>query len=161
MATSAAKLSEIINALSEEFSFDSDNAFSILSEKSLLPKKLITCSPAPAKKVSPWASKKAEEVADEHGITSTFLEKKFKTGSGKNGKWILSDVEKAMSNKVKTKVNASPHALKFASDNEIDLTGKTGTGSNGRILLADVEKLLENDSDSDSESDKDNNIQID
>jgi pyruvate/2-oxoglutarate dehydrogenase complex dihydrolipoamide acyltransferase (E2) component len=144
MATSAAKLSEIINSLSKEFDFNPSDAFSILTEKSLLPKKLILSPSAPVNKVSPWASKKAQDFAEENNITPT------ETGSGRDGKWTLSDVKALMDKPIKTKVNASPHALKFALDSEFSLNGKTGSGADGKILLADVQKWIDEKDDNDN-----------
>ena len=147
MATSAQTLSTILDTLSQEFHFDKTEAFQLLASESLLPKKLMPSPAAPAKKASPWGSKKAEELAAEHGIIPTGA------GSGKDGKWILSDVKKLLETPVKEKPNASPHAVKLALEHNIDLKKVEGSGKDGKILLKDVEKLIE-ESDDDEESDE-------
>ena len=145
MATSAQTLSTIVDTLAKEFNFDKADALSLLAREELLPKKLMQCSAAPAKKTSPWGSKKAEEVAAEHGITPNG------PGSGKDGKWVLADVKKLLDAPVKTKVNASPAAVKLALENGIDLSGVVGTGKDGKILIKDVRDLV-SESESESES---------
>lgn len=149
MATSAQTLSTILDTLAKEFHFDKDDALSLLASESLLPKKLMPSPAAPAKKASPWGSKKAEEVAAEHGIIPTG------PGSGKDGKWILSDVKKLLDEPVKEKPNASPQAVKLALENNIDLKKVEGSGKDGKILLKDVEKLIE-ESDEEEESEEEN-----
>ena len=135
MATSADTLSTIIDTLAKKYNFDYDKAIDILSKKELLPKKMISKK---IKDNSPWASKKAEELASTNGIVAEG------NGSGKNGKWTLSDVEKAMNKPVKTKTLISPNALNFANENGISIIGKIGSGKDGRILLKDVEEWINN-----------------
>ena len=150
MATSAQTLSTIIETLSEKFDFDKDAALRHLLNKELLPKKLIPSPAAPVKQASPWASKKAEEVAAEHGIIANG------PGSGKDGKWVLADVKKVLERvapSAKTKVNASPHAVKFALENSVDLKGRVGSGVDGKILLKDVQDWAEEDDDDDEDED--------
>jgi pyruvate/2-oxoglutarate dehydrogenase complex dihydrolipoamide acyltransferase (E2) component len=151
MATSAQTLSTILDTLAKEFNFDKTEACQLLASESLLPKKLMPSPAAPVKKASPWGSKKAEELAAEHGIIPT------RPGSGKDGKWILSDVKKLLETPVKEKPNASPHAVKLALEHNIDLKEVEGSGKDGKILLKDVEKLIEDEeSDDEEESDEEN-----
>ena len=145
MATSAQTLSTILDTLAKEFNFDKTEACQLLARESLLPKKLMPSPAAPAKKASPWGSKKAEEVAAEHGITPNG------PGSGKDGKWVLADVKKLLDAPVKTKVNASPAAVKLALENKIDLTGIVGSGQDGKILIKDVKDLVSESEEEDSE----------
>ena len=138
MATSAAKLSEIIDVLAEEYDFDSKNAISFLASKGILPKKLIPSPPATPKKVSLFASKQAKEFAEENGINTEGID-----GSGVGGKLTLSDVKAYMTPPPKkSKLNASPHAVKFAVENRINLDGRYGSGNDNKILLDDVKKWL-------------------
>ena len=147
MATSVQTLSTIVDTLAKEFNFDKADALKLLASKELLPKKLMQSPAAPAKKTSPWGSKKAEEVAAEHGIIPNG------PGSGKDGKWVLADVKKLIDKPVKTKVNASPAAVKLALENGIDLSTVVGTGNEGKILIKDVRDLVsESESERESES---------
>lgn len=136
MATSAQTLATIIDLLSKKYKFDSDKAIAFLAKEELLPKKML---PKENKDDSPWASKKAEELASTHGILAEG------PGSGKNGKWTLSDVEKAMSKPTKTKMLVSPNALNLANEKGLSLVGKKGSGKDGRILLKDVEEWIDED----------------
>ena len=138
MATSAEKLSTIIDVLSKKYKFDSDKAIALLAKEELLPKKML---PKESKDDSPWASKKAEELASTHGIVAEG------PGSGKNGKWTLSDVEKAMAKPAKNKMLVSPNALNLANEKGFSLVGKVGSGKDGRILLKDVEAWLDDEDD--------------
>ena len=138
MATSAKTLETIINTLSKKYKFDANSAIVLLAKEELLPKKML---PKESKDDSPWASKKAEEVASAHGIVAEG------PGSGKNGKWTLVDVEKAMSKPAKSKILVSPNALNLANEKGLTLVGKKGSGKDGRILLKDVEGWLEDESD--------------
>jgi len=141
MATSAIKLTAIIETLAEKYKFDKDDAIKILSVQELLPKKLL---PKETTSENPWASKKAQELAEQHSI-----EAKGK-GSGKNGKWTLADVEKAMEKPVKTKLLVSPNALSLANEYKLSLVGKKGSGKDGRIILKDVQNWLEDEGEEDS-----------
>ena len=138
MATSAQTLTTIIEVLAAKYKFTTNDAIAVLAKEELLPKKML---PKGSKDDSPWASKKAEELASTHGIVAEG------TGSGKNGKWTLADVEKAMEKPAKTKMLVSPTALNLANEKGISLVGKTGTGKDGRILLKDVESWLDDDDD--------------
>ena len=138
MATSAQTLSNIIDILSKKYKFDSDKAIELLAKEELLPKKML---PKESKDDSPWASKKAEELASTHGIVAEG------NGSGKNGKWTLADVEKAMSKPAKNKMLVSPNALNLANEKGLSLVGKKGSGKDGRILLKDVEAWIDEDDD--------------
>ena len=145
MATSAQTLATIIDVLSKKYKFDSDKAILLLAKEELLPKKML---PKENKNDSPWASKKAEELASTHGIIAEG------SGSGKNGKWTLYDVEKAMEKPTKTKILVSPNALNLANEKNISLVGKKGSGKDGRILLKDVESWI----DDEDEEEEDINI---
>ena len=136
MATSAQTLTAIIDTLSNKYKFDADKAIAILAKEELLPKKMI---PKDSKDDSPWASKKAEELASTHGIVAQG------PGSGKNNKWTLADVEKAMAKPSKNKMLVSPNALNLANEKGLSLVGKKGSGKDGRILLKDVEAWLDDD----------------
>ena len=138
MATSAQTLSTIIDVLSKKYKFDCDKAIALLAKEELLPKKML---PKESKDDSPWASKKAEELASTHGIVAEG------PGSGKNGKWTLSDVEKAMAKPAKNKMLVSPNALNLANDKGLSLVGKVGSGKDGRILLKDVEAWVDDEDD--------------
>ena len=148
MATSAQTLATIINTLSAKFNFDSDEAIAFLAKEALLPRKMLP-KESKSKDDYPWASKKAEELAAFHGI---FPEG---PGSGKNDKWTLADVEKAMAKPVKEKMLVSPNALNLANEKGISLVGRMGSGKDGRILLKDVESWLE---DTDDEEEEELNI---
>lgn len=138
MATSAQTLATIIDVLAKKYKFDTDKAIALLAKEELLPKKMM---PKENKDDSPWASKKAEELASVHGIVAEG------PGSGKNGKWTLSDVEKAMAKPAKTKLLVSPNALNLANEKGISLVGKKGSGKDGRILLKDVESWIDDEDD--------------
>ena len=143
MATSAAQLATLLDAITKEYKLDSEEVLGFLADKELLPKKLL---PKSVKAVNLFASKKAEEVA---------LEYHFKpdgaTGSGKDGKWTVKDVEKAVQKPVATKVLVSPTALVLANEHKLDITTLKGTGQNGRILVKDVEAQLAAESDEEDE----------
>jgi pyruvate/2-oxoglutarate dehydrogenase complex dihydrolipoamide acyltransferase (E2) component len=138
MATSAQTLTTIIDLLSKKYKFDCDKAIDLLAKEELLPKKML---PKGNKDDSLWASKKAEELASLHGIIPEG------PGSGKNGKWTLSDVDKAMTKPAKNKMLVSPNALNLANEKGLSLVGKKGSGKDGRILLKDVETWLGEDDD--------------
>lgn len=142
MATSAQTLATIIDVLAKKYKFDTDKAIALLAKEELLPKKMM---PKENKDDSPWASKKAEELASVHGIVAEG------PGSGKNGKWTLSDVEKAMAKPAKTKLLVSPNALNLANEKGISLVGKKGSGKDGRILLKDVESWIDDEDDDEEE----------
>lgn len=143
MATSADKLATIIETLSKKYKFDNDKAIKFLSEEELLPKKLL---PKETKGENVWASKKAQELADSHDIEPKG------NGSGKNGKWTLADVEKAMEKPSKQKLLVSPNALNLANEYKISIVGIKGSGKLGRILLDDIKRLI---SKKEEESDED------
>lgn len=134
MATSAEKLETIISVLAKKYQFDEEDAMKHLSKKELLPKKLI---PQVDKEQSPWASKRAQEFGEEHGVQAT-----KGTGSGKDGRWTLADVEKQLKKPVKDKVLISPNALMLAKEHKINVVDLKGSGKDGRILLKDVEALI-------------------
>lgn len=142
MATSAATLATIIGELSKKYKFDEDKAILFLAKQELLPKKML---PKDDKSDSPWASKKALELAEQHGIEAKG------DGSGKNGKWTLADVEKAMEKPSKDKLLVSPNALNLANENKLSLVGRKGSGKDGRILLKDVEAWIAKEDDDDEE----------
>lgn len=138
MATSAATLATIIGELSKKYKFDEEKAIFFLAKQELLPKKML---PKDDKPDSHWASKKAQELAEQHGIEAKG------DGSGKNGKWTLADVEKAMEKPSKDKLLVSPNALNLANEHKLSLVGKKGSGKDGRILLKDVEAWIAKDVD--------------
>ena len=138
MATSAQTLSTIIDVISKKYKFDCDDAIALLAKEELLPKKML---PKESNDDSPWASKKAEELASTHGIVAEG------PGSGKNGKWTLADVEKTMAKPAKNKMLVSPNALNLANEKGLSLVGKKGSGKDGRIILKDVEAWLDDEDD--------------
>jgi len=144
MATSAQTLTTIIETLSTKYSFDKDAAIDHLAARELLPKKLL---PKVPRQVNGFASKKAEEVATEHGIVIDG------PGSGKDGKWTLKDVQSKMTAPATTKLLVSPNALSLANEHKLDLAGRKGTGKDGRILVKDVEGWLAAESDDEEELD--------
>lgn len=146
MATSAESLAKIIDLLSNKFKFDNGKALAFLAKEEVLPKKLI---PKSSTTDSIFASKKAEELATQHGITPQG------EGSGKDKKFTLTDIKKLMEKPAKTKFLVSPSALNLANEKGLSLHGKKGSGTDGRILLKDVEKWLAEDSDDDDEDDID------
>ena len=133
MATSAANLAIIIDELSTKFKFDKNKAFTYLANQERLPKKLL---PKQNKDESIWASNKALKLAEEHGI------KPEGPGSGRNGRWTMVDVKKAIEKPNNNKLLVSPNAMNLANERGISLVGKTGSGVDGRILLKDVEALI-------------------
>ena len=137
MATSAEKLTVIISELAGKYKFDMSDALEHLAKKELLPKKLM---PKTDSEESPWASKRAQEFGEEHGIQAV-----KGTGSGKDGRWTLADVQKQLQKPVKDKVLISPNALMLAKDNKINIVGIKGSGKDGRILVKDVEALIQTD----------------
>ena len=143
MATSADKLGTIISVLSENFHFDNVKAKELLAEKGLLPKKLM---PKKTAVKSQFASKKAEEIAIKYHIVPDA------NGSGRDGRWTLSDVQNHIEKPVKSKLHISPNALNLANDKGINLSGKSGSGVDGRILLKDVQGWI------DEENPKDENV---
>ena len=144
MATSAQTLATILENLSVKYKFDKDEAIGHLATLELLPKKLL---PKVQKSVTGFASKKAEEVAAEHGIVPDG------PGSGKDGKWTLKDVQSKMATPTATKLLVSPNALSLANEHHLDLAGRTGTGKDGRILVKDVEGWLPAEGDDEDELD--------
>jgi pyruvate/2-oxoglutarate dehydrogenase complex dihydrolipoamide acyltransferase (E2) component len=146
MATSAQTLTTIIETLATKYKFDKDKAIDLLAKQELLPKKML---PKNKKEDTPFASKKAEELASQHGIVPDG------PGSAKDGKWSLADVQKAMEKPSKTKMLVSPNALNLANEKGLTLVGRKGTGKDGRILLKDVEKWLAEDDESDDDDEID------
>ncbi len=144
MATSAQTLATIIETLSVVAVFVKDTAIDPLATHDLLPKQLL---PKAQKAVTGFASKKAEEVAAEHGIVPDG------PGSGKDGKWTLKDVQSKMTAPAATKLLVSPNALSLANEHKIDLVGRKGTGKDGRILVKDVEGWLPAEGDDEDELD--------
>lgn len=136
MATSAATVQTIIDTLATDYKFSVEDAMTILAKKELLPKKLL-----PKEKVTKigdtiFASKKAQEIAEQHNVTPTG------TGNGKNGKFTLADVNKLLAAPTKTKTNITPKALEHANANGLSIVGRTGSGTNGNITLKDVKEWL-------------------
>jgi len=137
MATSAKTLATIIESLSKEYKFDYDKALIHLTKDDLLPKKLAPKDTTALR----FASKKAEQLAQEHNIVPTG------EGSAKNGAWTMKDIEKLMAKPTKEKLLISPTALNLANEHGISVAGRTGSGKDGRILLKDVESWLVADND--------------
>ena len=136
MATSAQTLSQIIDTVCKIHKLDEKEVLNLLAEKELLPKKLI---PKDSKGASKFASKQAEELASKSNIIPDG------EGSGKDGKFTLTDIKKLMEKPTKEKSIISPTALAFANENGINVADITGTGKDGRILLKDVEALIAED----------------
>ena len=139
MATSAATVQTIIDTLATDYKFSVEDAMTKLAKKELLPKKLLSKDKVSKKEDSIFASKKAQEIAEEHNVTPTG------TGSGKNGKFTLADVNKFLTIPTKTKTNISPKALEYANANGLSIVGRTGSGANGNITLKDVKEWLATD----------------
>jgi pyruvate/2-oxoglutarate dehydrogenase complex dihydrolipoamide acyltransferase (E2) component len=87
-------------------------------------------------------SPNALNLANEKGISLV-----GKTGSGKDGRILLKDVESwiADSDDEEEQLNISPRALQEAEEQGVpkkDLSTIHGTGKDGRILLSDVQKHI-------------------
>jgi pyruvate/2-oxoglutarate dehydrogenase complex dihydrolipoamide acyltransferase (E2) component len=143
MATSAKTLATIIESLAKKYKFDEDKAIKYLATQELLPKKMLPKDDKSANDYL-YASKKAQTLAEQYDIECTPGE-----GKGKDGKWTLADVTKAMEKPTKEKLLISPNALNLANENKLSLVGRKGSGTNGRILLKDVQAWLSNDDDKD------------
>ena len=136
MATSAETLSRIITELVKAKPGDYDAAVELLAAKGYLPKKMT--EKKPVKKVSIFASKAAEELAEAKGLVWP----EDKEGSGNNGKVTVKDLKTLSEPKSAKKVNASPTALQYARDNGLDISKiASGSGAEGKILLKDVKDL--------------------
>lgn len=138
MATSAQTLQQIISTLCKTHELEEKAVLNLLAEKELLPKKMI---PKDSKGASKFASKQAEELATKSNIIPDG------EGSGKDGKFTLTDIKKLMEKPTKEKLLISPTALAFANENGINIADVTGTGKDGRVLLKDVEALVSPDED--------------
>ena len=133
MATSAANLQSILEYLSKEHGFSYTEAVAALDSRGLIPAKLLK-APVIPKVETPWASKEAAAIALAQNIEPSACK-----ASGKNGKITKKDVEAALAAPA-TRINATAHAVKLASDNGIDLSRITkGSGKDGKITKADVE----------------------
>ncbi|MCP4970662.1 MAG: hypothetical protein GY932_08740 [Arcobacter sp.] len=150
MATSADKLSQILQIAMEEARSGKTNeeVMGILAEQDLLPKKLLTKKVETAKTVSIFASKQAEELA-------AGLELDVGAGSGKDGRYTLSDIKKMLEAPKEKPPAISPSALQLANEHDITVTDIVGSGKDGRIILKDIHKAI---SDSGSGSDGELNI---
>lgn len=133
MATSAQTLQQIITTICDTHNLSENEILSALAEKELLPKKLI---PKDSKGASKFASKQAEELATKSKIIPEG------EGTGKDGKFTLTDIKKLMEKPTKEKFMISPTALTFANENGINISDVKGSGKDGRILLKDVEALI-------------------
>jgi pyruvate/2-oxoglutarate dehydrogenase complex dihydrolipoamide acyltransferase (E2) component len=138
MATSAAKLELILKTVCSENNLLLKNVLNQLNEKDLLPGKMKTKE---SKDSSIFASKKAEEYATLAKLNPTG------EGSGKFGKFTLSDIKKIVEQPSDDKLLVSPTALKFANEQGLIISDITGTGQNGRILLKDVEATVKAETD--------------
>jgi len=100
-------------------------------------------------------SPNALNLANEKGLSLS-----GKTGTGKDGRILLKDVEnwiKSDDNDEDDDLNISPRALMEAHQNGLsdgDLTTINGTGKDGRILLEDVKKYITSTETDDSEDDE-------
>lgn len=139
MATSAQTLSLIIDELLKAKPANRTEAITLLSAKGYLPKKLLE-EPKPVKPVSVFASKAAQDYAEANDIA---VPMGFK-GTAAKDKISVSDLKK-LKDPPKAKINGSPSALKFARDNDIDLSGFVGSGEDGKIMLKDVKALKPKD----------------
>ena len=135
MATSAQTLSLIIDELLQAKPANRTEAITLLSAKGYLPKKLLE-EPKPVKPVSVFASKAAQDYAEANDIV---VPEGFK-GSAAKDKVSVSDLKK-LKDPPKAKLSGSPSALKYARDNNIDLTDFVGSGEDGKIMLKDVKAL--------------------
>lgn len=135
MATSAQTLSLIIDELLQAKPANRAEAITLLSAKGYLPKKLLE-EPKPVKAPSVFASKAAQDYAEANDIV---VPEGFK-GSAAKDKISVSDLKK-LKEPPKAKLNGSPSALKYARDNNIDLTDFVGSGEDGKIMLKDVKAL--------------------
>jgi len=134
MATSAATLSLIIDELLKTKPETREDALEVLNSKGLLPKKLLE---TPKVKKSPFASKAAEDFAEANRLDIDGL-----PGTGSNGRITVKDLKAVMSAEKPAKVNASPAALQFARDNNLDISQiASGSGNEGKIVLKDVKEL--------------------
>lgn len=100
-------------------------------------------------------SPNALNLANEKGLSLS-----GKTGTGKDGRILLKDVEnwiKSDDNDEDDDLNISPRALMEAHQSGLsdgDLTSINGTGKDGRILLEDVKKYITSTETDDSEDDE-------
>jgi len=135
MATSANVLSLIIDEMLSSKPADRAAALELLAAKGYLPKKLAEV-PKSMKPKSIFASKAAEDFADANSIV---VPEGFK-GTANGDKISVKDL-KILAAPPKTTVNASPSALQFCRDNNLDVSKITGTGAEGKVLLKDVKDL--------------------
>lgn len=135
--TSAQTLSSIINEFVANPPSSNEQALATLMAKGWLPKKLIP-SEKPVKKVSIFASQAAEDLADKEGLSDSLIDKKI-VGTGQRAKITVKDIHGFM-RADKVKANASPAALTYARDNNLDLSTTEGTGPDGKILLKDIKE---------------------
>ena len=151
MATSANTLSLIIDEMISSKPADRAAAIELLSAKGYLPKKLADEKPkAKDTKISSiFASKAAEDFAEAHSIV---VPEGFK-GTANGDKISVKDLKK-MTTPPKKNVNASPSALQFCRDNNIDIGEVSGTGTDGKILLKDVKKLVPETPKTETETEK-------
>ena len=140
MATSAQQLTIIIDRLAKKFKFDHDKAIKFLASEELLPKKMLPKDDKSSDNI--YASKKAQTLAEQYDIVCSFGK-----GSGKDGRWTLADITKAMEKPTKDKLLVSPNALNLANERKLSLVGRKGSGKDGRILLKDVESWLDDNDD--------------
>lgn len=150
MATSADKLSQILQIAIDEARSGKTNeeVMDILANQDLLPKKLLAKKVETTKTVSIFASKQAEELA-------AGLELEAGAGSGKEGRYTLSDIKKMREAPKETAPAISPSALQLANERDITVTDIVGSGKDGRIILKDIHKAI---SESGSGSDGELNI---
>ena len=142
MATSAAKLAQIIDAVhSMDSELTKEQVYQKLNELQLLPKKMTavkTLKPKPVTdKTSIFATKISKQFAENHNIIISG------TGSGKDGKFTMADLKKFLKEQstkdLKPKI--SPAALKISQDKNIDISDIKGSGLNGLILVKDLKNI--------------------
>ncbi len=97
---------------------------------------------APAAKKEVKASPAAKRLAEEKGIDIALV-----SGSGPDGRIVVSDVEKYLESapapQADGRIKASPYAKKIAGELGVDLSTVAGTGPEGRIVAEDVRKAAE------------------
>lgn len=120
----------IIGTADEKIENGEANSASAAADKpaaAAAPKGEVKCSPA------------ARRLAEEKGIDISLV-----TGSGPDGRIVVTDVEKylltAPAPTAGDRIKASPYAKKVAAEIGVDLTKVTGTGPEGRIVEEDVRK---------------------
>ena len=129
MSTSADTLMQIINEIAKDFSVNKDKILENLTEKELLPKKILKMQG------TVFATTKAKDFAEENGIVPDG------EGSGRGGKFTITDLKK-MLKPVPKKTLITPSAEQFAKNEGIDIKDVIGTGQDDRITLKDIKGYI-------------------